>query len=69
MSLGRHPFLQRSSISRGLYTLLLAGMRSVGMLILFAAITLNASADPVDWVNLYIGTGSGPIGYGRTMRS
>jgi predicted alpha-1,2-mannosidase len=27
----------------------------------------SAHADPVDWVNLYIGTGSGPIGYGRTM--
>ncbi len=26
-----------------------------------------AQADPVDWVNLYIGTGSGPIGYGGTM--
>src|SRR5260370_16842630 len=23
-----------------------------------------AQKDPVDWVNLYIGTGSGPIGYG-----
>jgi hypothetical protein len=26
-----------------------------------------AQMDPVDWVNLYIGTGSGPIGYGGTM--
>ena len=26
-----------------------------------------AVVDPVDWVNSYIGTGSGPIGYGGTM--
>jgi predicted alpha-1,2-mannosidase len=31
------------------------------------AIVPAAQADPVDWVNLYIGTGSGPIGYGGTM--
>ena len=37
------------------------------LLVLFAAIVPTASGDPVDWVNLYIGTGSGPIGYGRTM--
>ena len=30
-------------------------------------ITSVAQMDPVDWVNLYIGTGSGPIGYGGTM--
>jgi predicted alpha-1,2-mannosidase len=29
--------------------------------------TCTAQGDPVDWVNLYIGTGSGPIGYGGTM--
>ena len=34
---------------------------------LLAALTQPTLADPVDWVNLYIGTGSGPIGYGRTM--
>src|ERR1700744_838576 len=34
-------------------------------LLLFLSIC--AKADPIDWVNLYIGTGSGPIGYGRTM--
>ena len=27
----------------------------------------TVKADPVDWVNLFIGTGSGPIGYGGTM--
>ncbi|HEY1745000.1 MAG TPA: GH92 family glycosyl hydrolase [Granulicella sp.] len=31
------------------------------------ALAAAAHADPVDWVNLYIGTGSGPIGYGGTM--
>jgi len=67
MSLWSHPLLQRSSIPRGLYASFLSGMRALGMLILFATIALNANADPVDWVNLYIGTGSGPVGYGRTM--
>ena len=67
MSLWQRRFLQRSSIPRGLYTSLLSGLRLLGILILFAAITLNANADPVDWVNLYIGTGSGAIGYGGTM--
>src|SRR6267154_3908345 len=35
--------------------------------VLVSAITSVAQTDPVDWVNLYIGTGSGPIGYGGTM--
>lgn len=34
---------------------------------LFFAMASAAYADPVDLVNLYIGTGSGPIGYGGTM--
>src|ERR1700722_2501434 len=33
----------------------------------FCVTTCAAQVDPVDWVNLYIGTGSGPIGYGGTM--
>jgi predicted alpha-1,2-mannosidase len=33
----------------------------------FTAIASVAQTDPVSWVNLYIGTGSGPIGYGGTM--
>ena len=37
------------------------------LFILFCAATCTAQVDPVDWVNLYIGTGSGPIGYGGTM--
>jgi putative alpha-1,2-mannosidase len=36
-------------------------------LVLFCTLASVAQADPVDWVNLYIGTGSGPIGYGGTM--
>ena len=35
--------------------------------VVLAALTQPTLADPVDWVNLYIGTGSGPVGYGRTM--
>jgi predicted alpha-1,2-mannosidase len=44
-----------------------------GLRLRFYALTLfffwaaQANADPVDWVNLYIGTGSGLIGYGGTM--
>jgi predicted alpha-1,2-mannosidase len=34
---------------------------------LFCSTLAAAQTDPVDWVNLYIGTGSGPIGYGGTM--
>jgi predicted alpha-1,2-mannosidase len=37
------------------------------MVLLLVALPLHASTDAVDWVNLYIGTGSGPVGYGRTM--
>jgi predicted alpha-1,2-mannosidase len=38
------------------------------MALVFLCVTApGAQADPVDWVNLYIGTGSGPIGYGGTM--
>jgi predicted alpha-1,2-mannosidase len=35
--------------------------------ICLCATTVAAQKDPADWVNLYIGTGSGPIGYGGTM--
>jgi predicted alpha-1,2-mannosidase len=34
---------------------------------LFCTTVAAAQADPVDWVNLFIGTGSAPIGYGGTM--
>ncbi len=48
-------------------------VRAVSACVLMVAALLSMTcpmslyADPVDWVNLYIGTGSGPIGYGRTM--
>jgi predicted alpha-1,2-mannosidase len=50
---------------------LLASFRRKGA-ILLTVLTLmvpgaHAQRDPVDWVNPWIGTGSGPIGYGRTM--
>ena len=35
--------------------------------VLFSLMSLAASADPLSWVNPYIGTGSGPIGYGGMM--
>lgn len=43
--------------------------RTVSLLafVLLCGATCVAQKDPVDWVNLYIGTGSGPIGYGGTM--
>jgi predicted alpha-1,2-mannosidase len=44
-----------------------ACLAAVLSLLLLAACASNAIADPVDSVNLYIGTGSGPVGYGRTM--
>ncbi|HMF63891.1 MAG TPA: GH92 family glycosyl hydrolase [Edaphobacter sp.] len=34
---------------------------------LFGTLAARAQKDSVDWVNLYIGTGDGPIGYGGTM--
>ena len=44
--------------------------RRAGSVLAFVFLCVTASLaqkDPVDWVNLYIGTGSGPIGYGGTM--
>jgi predicted alpha-1,2-mannosidase len=41
--------------------------RFVAALTLFTVLAQPLHADPVDWVNLYIGTGSGPVGYGRTQ--
>jgi predicted alpha-1,2-mannosidase len=35
--------------------------------LLLVCIPVFGATDPVDWTNLYIGTGSGPIGYGGTM--
>jgi predicted alpha-1,2-mannosidase len=46
---------------------LFSAAASLMVLFLFGAATCAAQTDPVDWVNLYIGTGSGLIGYGGTM--
>jgi predicted alpha-1,2-mannosidase len=37
------------------------------LFVLFGTLVAKAQKDAVDWVNLYIGTGDGPIGYGGTM--
>ncbi len=39
----------------------------VGVVGLFCSVALWAQQAPVDWVNVRIGTGSGPIGYGGSM--
>lgn len=41
--------------------------RTAQVLVLLLFLSACAKSEPIDWVNLYIGTGSGPIGYGRTM--
>jgi len=46
---------------------LLKSLKSFAKISLLAALAQPVFADPVDWVNPYIGTGSGPIGYGRTQ--
>lgn len=49
------------------YSFLSLRLVCVGFIVFCAALPLHASTDAIHWVNLYIGTGSGPIGYGRTM--
>ena len=39
----------------------------IAVTILGCVASCRAQGEPIDWVNLYIGTGSGPIGYGGTM--
>jgi len=50
-------------VSRSLKALLILATAFVPAV----AQTNEAHGDPVDWVNPYIGSGSGPIGYGGTM--
>jgi hypothetical protein len=64
MSFWQHPFRQPRVI---LCTSLISRIRSLGILLLFTGLTLDANADPVEWGNLYIDTGSGPEGHSRTM--
>jgi predicted alpha-1,2-mannosidase len=47
-------------------SLLRRAVQVAAFIVLYATVSV-AQGDPVDWVNLYIGTGSGPIGYGGTM--
>jgi predicted alpha-1,2-mannosidase len=53
-------------ISKILCTLSLRIVQIVTFVFL-GVIPSQGQADPVEWVNLYIGTGSGSIGYGGTM--
>src|SRR6202789_4642838 len=41
--------------------------RLIALIVLCTTMAAAQQADPVDWVNLFIGTGSGAIGYGGTM--
>jgi predicted alpha-1,2-mannosidase len=46
----------------------IASVKSLSRLLILATLTVSAATpDAVEWVNPYIGTGSGPIGYGGTM--
>ena len=47
-------------------SLLRRAVQVATFIVLYTTVSV-AQGDPVDWVNLYIGTGSGPIGYGGTM--
>lgn len=67
MMSARHLLRQSGGTLLSLHASFLSRFRSMAGLLLVAALALNANADPVEWVNLYIGTGSGPVGYGRTM--
>ena len=63
---GHHP--ARRSASRFARKLcLLSGALAASLAAIAQPAAAHAAQDPVDWVNPYIGTGSGPIGYGGTM--
>jgi len=59
--------LQMGNRSLHIFDTVLSRATSLIALASLCAATCAAQTDPVDWVNLYIGTGSGPIGYGGTM--
>jgi predicted alpha-1,2-mannosidase len=40
---------------------------SLTVFVFLCAATCASQTEPIDWVNLYVGTGSGQIGYGGTM--
>ena len=45
----------------------IASVKAFSGLLILATLTASAATDAVQWVNSYIGTGSGAIGYGGTM--
>jgi predicted alpha-1,2-mannosidase len=59
--------LQMGNRSLHIFDTVLSRATSLIALVSLCAATCAAQTEPVDWVNLYIGTGSGPIGYGGTM--
>ncbi len=67
MNSWKRPFRQLRAVVLSLRASFISGIQSLLLLFLFLSATFNANADSVEWVNLYIGTGSGPVGYGRTM--
>jgi predicted alpha-1,2-mannosidase len=50
-----------------IFATLFSSTASLMALVCLCAATCASQTAPVDWVNLYIGTGSGQIGYGGTM--
>ena len=59
--------LQTGNRSPSIFHTLFSSIASLMVLVFLCAATCVSQTDPVDWVNLYIGTGSGRIGYGGTM--
>ncbi len=62
-----HRLLQICKRIHSLWSVLPRRTIYVPAFLALCTLATSAQADPVDWVNLYIGTGSGPIGYGGTM--
>src|SRR5260370_42006502 len=62
-----HKAQQKANQIPAVFTALFCRTVSVIAFVFLGTIASVAQRDPVDWVNLYIGTGSGPIGYGGTM--
>ena len=53
--------------SPSIFDTLFSSTESLMVLVFLCATRCVSQTDPADWVNLYIGTGSGQIGYGGTM--
>jgi predicted alpha-1,2-mannosidase len=59
--------LQMGNRSPSIFYTLFSNTASLMLLVFLCAATCVSQTAPIDWVNLYIGTGSGKIGYGGTM--